>query len=314
MPSPQHEILELFRNCGELAPELLHACAGIELAHDRVELTSIDLSQVTSTEYRADSVVELRDRRGELTGAVVVEVQLRPHDDKLYTWPLYVAALRAKLRCPVTLLVITPASAVARWARRPISLGHPGFSLQPIAVSFDDLPRILDAVQARRMPELAVLSAMAHPELEVAATAIEAIATLPEDQNRRYLDVILATLPDAIRTILEARMKGYVYQSEFARKYYNQGLEEGRQKGHLEGRQEGLEEGRDVWRREGLRTAAIALARAKLPGVTAEDQAAIEALQDEPALTELIAALGRATTPSEARAVFQVVFGAPRGA
>ncbi len=36
-------------------------------------------------------------------------------------------------------------------------------------------------------------------------------------------------LPEAIRRILEARMQGYEYQSDFARKYYGQGREEGRQ-------------------------------------------------------------------------------------
>src|SRR5512140_1359849 len=58
VPSRRHQVLvELFRNCGELAPELLRTCAGIKLDHDHVEPGSIDLSQVASTEYRADSVV-----------------------------------------------------------------------------------------------------------------------------------------------------------------------------------------------------------------------------------------------------------------
>ena len=102
---------------------------------------------------------------------------------------------------------------------------------------------------------VAVLSAMAHPALEVASTAVEAISVLPQDQNRLYLDVILATLPDAIRQILEARMQGYKYQSEFARRYYNQGRTEGRTKG----------------REEGFRSAVLALARTKLETITPED-------------------------------------------
>lgn len=45
MPSFDHEILvDLFREDGRLAPELLRRCAGIDLEHTRVEHRSIDLS------------------------------------------------------------------------------------------------------------------------------------------------------------------------------------------------------------------------------------------------------------------------------
>ena len=127
VPSVLHQILvELFRNCGELAPELLRRCAEIVIEHDRVTLGSIDLSQVASTEYRADAVVELRGLDDTVVAAVIVEVQLSTDADKPYTWPLYITALRAKLTCPVTLLVITTEDSVARWAKKPIALGHPG--------------------------------------------------------------------------------------------------------------------------------------------------------------------------------------------
>jgi len=79
-------------------------------------------------------------------------------------------------------------------------------------------------------------------------------------------------------------MQGYQYRSEFARKYYNQGRDEGRV--------------------QGLRDAVLAFARARLDAVTADDQALIEAAHDEHTLTELIDALTRAQTPSEARAAF----------
>ena len=108
MPSTQHEILvELFRNRGELAAELIRIREGIALEHERVEPGSIDLSQVTSTEYRADSVILLQGSGGNDVGAVVVEVQLWVDPDKLYSWPVYVSALRAVRRCPAMLLVVT---------------------------------------------------------------------------------------------------------------------------------------------------------------------------------------------------------------
>jgi len=302
VPSRRHQILvELFRNCGELAPELLRTCAGITLDHDHIEPGSIDLSQVVSTEYRADAVVELRARDGAVVAAVIVEVQLRSDADKPYSWPVYVTALRAALRCPVILLVVTTKRPVARWARRSIEIGHPGFCLLPVVLSFQDLPRIIDLPSARRLPELAVLSAMAHPTLAVASTAVEAISVLPEDQNRLYLDVILATLPDAIRQILEARMQGYKYQSEFARRYYNQGRTEGRSEGRTKGRE------------EGLRSAVLELVRTKLETVTADEEAGIKALHDKRALTELIGALGQARSASKARAALALVIARSRG-
>jgi hypothetical protein len=284
VPSVLHQVLvDMFRNCGELAPELLRICAGIELEHNRVEPRSIDLSQVASTEYRADSVVELRGHGDAIVAAVIVEVQLSVDPDKLHSWPLYITALRRQFKCLVFLLVITTEPSVAHWARQPIALGHPGFRLEPLVVDFADLPRIVDPGAAERLPELAVLSAMAHPELDVATAAVGALTMLPEDQKRLYLDVILARLPDLIRQILEARMQGYEYQSEFARRYYNQG------------------------RSEGLQDAVLALARAKLEVVTAADEAAIKALHDPQVLTDLIGALVRARSVPEALAAFAAV-------
>jgi hypothetical protein len=141
MLSFHHEILvELFRGNSELAVALLRTCAGIAVDHTRVELGSIDLSQVASTEYRADAVVILYDLADRPVAGVIVEVQRQIERDKLLTWPAYVAALRAKLACPAVLLVIAPDPAVAAWARRPIELGHPGFLLTPVVIGFDDVP------------------------------------------------------------------------------------------------------------------------------------------------------------------------------
>jgi len=287
MPSFDHEILvDLFRECGPLAPELLRRCAGIAVEHARVKGESIDLSQVTPTEYRADDVEVLYGRDDEPILGVIVEVQLEENSDKLRTWPAYVAVLRAKLRCPAILLVITRDPAVARWARRPIELGHPGFQLTPLVVDYTDVPRITDLDTASQLPQLAVLSILAHPEIEAAEIAIAAISQLPEDLRRLYYDVILRALPAELRRRLEGPMiKGYQYQSDFARKYHGQGLEEGREEG-----------------REGLRAAIVALARAKLKTVSDDDLARVAAITDLRVLTELITSLGQARSIARARA------------
>jgi hypothetical protein len=294
MPSVFHQmVVDMFHHRAELAPELLATCADLKLDHAQVKLTSIDLSQVTSTEYRADAVVELRDHGNALVSAVVAEVQLGIDPDKRLTWPVYVTALRARLKRPVTLLVFTDDPIVARWARRPIAIGHPGFHLDPVVVAFDDLPRSIDSAIATKLPELAVLSAMAHPELEIATTAFDAIAELPEDQNRLYSDLILSKLPDPLRSILEARMKGYEYQSDFARKYYYQGHNEGLEKG----------------RKEGLRMVVRAFLR-KLVQISADDLAAIDTIDDEAVLTELAETLECVSKPFDARAALDIAISA----
>jgi hypothetical protein len=307
-------LVELFRNGDELAPALLDACARITVPHDRVDQASIDLSQVVSTEYRADAVVVLRGGEAAVS-AIIVEVQLGIDHDKERTWPVYVTALRAKLGCSTFLLVLATDPRVASWARAPIAIGQPGFQLVPLVIEFRDLPRVTDPDQARRLPELAVLSAMAHPELDVVTAAIPAISELPEDRARLYLDVIMAALSPSLRKqLLETQMQGYVYQSEFARKYYSQGLEEGleqgreqgleqgREQGLEQGREQGLEQGREQGLEQGLRSAVLALLRAKLDVITAEDEAALAAVHHERGWTELIGALGRATNALEVRA------------
>jgi len=295
MPSFDHEILvDLFRKNGELAVELLRTSAGIAVDHARVVLDSIDLSQVAPTAYYADTVAILRDRDDRPVTGVIVEVQLWTDKDKLLSWPVYVTTLRAKLACAAVLLVLAPDPAVAAWARQPIELGHPGFRLTPVVIEFKDVPWVRDRAAASRLPELAMLSVMAHPELEIAEVAIEAISQLPEDRRRLYLDVILMALPAAIRQILEARMQGYEYQSDFARKYYGQGISEGLERGRKKGKREG--------KKEGLRAAVMTLARTKLGELPDDDIAVIEAVSDQRILTELITLLGQARSARKARA------------
>lgn len=293
MPSFEHEFLvDLFRKNRQLAIELLRSCAGIDIDHAQVDGGSIDLSRVAPTGYFTDDVVVLRDLAGQPVAGVIVEVQRIIKPDKHRTWPAYVANLRAELKCSALLLVIALDPHIAAWASRTIELGHPGFRLTPIVIGADAVPQVRDYDAACRLPELAMLSVIAHPELEIAQAAISALALLPEDRARLYLDVIMTVLPVTIRQSLEARMQGYEYQSDFARKYYGQGRQEGREEG----------------RQEGLQAAAISLARSKLEDLSKDDVAAIEAMHDPRELTELVTSLGHAGGVAEARAVLQRAF------
>jgi hypothetical protein len=216
----------LFRNRPELAPELLRDALSVELpAYTEVRVESAELSQIVPTEYHADLVVLLINGRPVL--AIVLEVQLGTDERKRFTWPVYVAALRARLECPACVLVVTPYRNVARWAAEPIVMGL-GSTLRPLVVGPDGVPMVSDPAVAAREPELAVLSAMAHGEEEPTAAAQIAFAGLAaslglEDERALlYSDLIRNSLSDAAHKALEALMatpQGYEYQSEFARKH-----------------------------------------------------------------------------------------------
>lgn len=287
MPSQQHEILvELFRNRPQLACELLERVARVRIAEGVAELASSDLSQSLAVEYRADAVTVVR-AHGRIEAATIVEVQLHNDRDKRRTWPLYVAALRARLHCPVALLVVAPDPAVARWARTPIPLGHPGFELRPIVVSFADLPRTTDRDLARAAPELGILSVMAHRDLEVARVVASEVLALSEDKRQVYLDLIYSALPAAAETTLKEWLMhkhGYQYQSNVVREYIAQGREEGRE--------------------QGMRAAILEFARGRLGTLPAAYEAAVLAIEAEAELTSLVAELGRARDDTQLRELF----------
>jgi flagellar biosynthesis/type III secretory pathway protein FliH len=128
---------------------------------------------------------------------------------------------------------------------------------------------------------------MAHPDLETAEAAEAGLVRLPEDRQRLYWDVIMSVLPELVRQAVEARMiKGYEYQSEFARRYYSQGLQEGREEG----------------REEGLRRASLALVDARVPSLRGELERRLAGLS-EARLEQLVIGLGQARDEDRVRAV-----------
>jgi hypothetical protein len=247
VPSLRHEsLLALFRNRPALATELLEQGLGLALpAHDDLRLESAALTEVAPVPYRADLVVQLWNE-GKLVLGVVVEAQLGPDPDKRFTWPLYVASLRARLGCPCWLLVLSPDASVARWCAEPINLGHPGHTLTPLVLGPEAVPVLVNAEQARAAPELAVLSAMAHGAgpngLEVALAALGAAVGLDEERSGFYTDLVMASLDEAARQALEDLMStgSYEYQSEFARRYVAQGEAKGKAAGKAEGEAKGV--------------------------------------------------------------------------
>jgi hypothetical protein len=235
-----HETLvDLFKNRPSLGAELLSEALGIALpAYTEARIISVDLTQIRPAEYRADLVVLLLD--GDLAASVlIIEVQLGVDPRKRFTWPEYVTAARAVHGCPANLLVIAPDPDVATWCAAPIELGVPGFVLRPPVLGRAAVPVVTDPVAAAGRPELAVLSAMAHGASDVgaaiAAAVLPTLRDLDDEKARFYGDLVLNSLNEATRRALEAMMKGYEYQSDFAKKYVAQGRVEGRAEGLVEG-------------------------------------------------------------------------------
>lgn len=234
MPSQLHEtLLFLFRNQPALAPGLLRDALHVELpTYTETRIESAELTDIQPAEYRADLVVLLYDDRPAL--GIVVEAQLAIDDRKRYAWPVYVAGLRARMRCPVCLFVVTPNEAVARWASKEIDLGG-GSCLRPHVLGPSGVPEIVDDVLSKSDPELAVLSAMAHGRdadinkaAHIAKAALAGTEDLDDHRKQLYFDWVFASLSEpAARSLQAMKPFKFEYQSDFARKYFAEGLAAG---------------------------------------------------------------------------------------
>lgn len=248
MPSRLHEdLLCLFQNRPALAVELAREALHAELPdYSEVRVDSANLSDLRPTEYRADLVVLLRQKDLEqgvedVVHGIVVEVQLNRDVDKSFAWPAYVCNLRSRIRCPVCLLVVTVNPDVARWAGHWIELGGEN-RFKPWVLSSSGIPQITDAATARADPELAVLSAVAHGRdadvekaAKIALVAEAAVVGLDGERSIMYSDILYDAVSEAARRALHAMNPSkYEYKTEFAKRYYGQGLTEGEAKGRAE--------------------------------------------------------------------------------
>jgi hypothetical protein len=233
MPSARHETLTaMFRHRPQLAAELLGGALGVELpAYEQVRLSSAELTEVVPTEYRADAVVVL-SAAGSAVLAVAVEIQLRRDAQKRFSWPVYLATLRARLRCPTALLVVCVDDATARWCAAPIEIG-PRSRVTPLVLGPSSVPLVTDPDQAAADPELAVLSALAHggdpDHRDVLDALLRALVSVEDERSTMYSDLVFAGLPPPALRYLEDLMSTLrEYQSDFVRKYVFQGRAEGR--------------------------------------------------------------------------------------
>jgi hypothetical protein len=249
----------------DLALELL-ALGGRELGGPLRRMEA-DLTDLHPAELRADLVLTTESHPRH---AVILEVQLAIDSRKRWSWPAYAATLRLRHHCDVTLVVVAVDAKVAAWCAEPFPFVR-GVMFAPIVLGPSWIPRVVDRRLAADDLELALLSALAHPDPLVLHATFAALGDSADTLRAAvYADILVAT-HDAARAYWEAMMeqRRYEFQSEFARKYVAVGREEGR------------EEGREAGRAEGLRLALLRQWSAKFGAPSAEQRARIEAADVE---------------------------------
>jgi len=235
--TPQHEALrELFSDYApELAPLMAEA---LGLAVSTISPLATEQTQPTVEQLLPDVVLAIPGHEAP-EHIIVVEVQLRIDERKWRKWPQYIATAHARYRCAADVLVVAPHSAVAAWARRGRTYGR-GMALHPCVLGKVALAT-LDGDEVRRDPVRAVAATIAN--LHAPNTArhaletFEALAQWDGDPRGRLSDMLEAALPQHLLQEIEDLMRtdNFEYKSDFARKYYAKGREEGREEGAVSG-------------------------------------------------------------------------------
>lgn len=268
MVSLLHEgVIKLVRDCPAFAAELLDRVLDVKLPSFReAGLVDAELTELAPVEYRADAVV-LFKRKQPVYGAII-EAQLEPDRDKSYTWPLYAVSARERHRCPFVVVVVTPRRKTARWATAPIDLGG-GSQYRPLVIGPDGIPEVTDRRLARREPQLAMLSVMAHGRGEVGtaaaigSAAAHAIRRFPEEQRLLYSLLIQANLSKAARKAIEMQPETVYYFNAEQRRNFERGVAKGRAEAKAEGKAEAL-----LTILTGRRLKATAAQRRRIAGCT----------------------------------------------
>ena len=303
MPSLEHAALvEMFRGSPQLIPQLLLSLGVALPSYEALTVTEAALDQLTPIEFRADLVVDLRDADSERPKfSAILEVQLRPDEDKRFSWPAYLVLHRARQRCDTCVVVLAPDPGVAEWARRPIRLG-PGNELRVFVLGPAEIPTITDPAAAAASPPLTVLSAIAHgnePEhgLQVLRLALGALGTFDNKEAKIYLHLIYKALGEPMRAAMrnEAMLREQFPDEELELPgFVHDMVERGEAKGEAKGEVKGEVRAKADILRKILGRAGVTL--------TSEQQATIAACHDP---AQLDVWIDRAFTAKTAADLFE---------
>ena len=245
MPTLEHNaLIEMFRENPGLAPHLLSLLFHLDVpSHATAKVADSTLDQLIPIEFRADLVLELRDDKGKVVQAIVLEVQRDEDPRKKYSWPAYVAVARAERECSTVVFVVALDAQVAAWASETIALGLGLGSLQPLVLGPARVPLIVEPTEAEKEVELTILSAMVHGNgpkgLAVVMAALGALGRFDHEHAAVYFQIVYDGLREPMRRALEAfvmerRTEGKATFPPFAQQLVDRGLREGELKGKRE--------------------------------------------------------------------------------
>jgi hypothetical protein len=132
-------------------------------------------------ERRADSVLlaELLVEDEADKYIVVVEAQTEPDEKKWWSWPYYIAYLRARYECPVILLVVCTKLDTEQWARAEITSGLGDLicmRVTPAVAGPGNVEPVTDLGKARANIGFAAFSALTHSRAGLAREILEVLA------------------------------------------------------------------------------------------------------------------------------------------
>jgi len=219
-----------------------------------------DDSAFSRAPIHSDLTLVVRGPSKEARAVFIIEPQLHTDDRKYRSWPSYQADGHRRFGCPCYLIVITLDPKVAAWAAGPICTGQT--VLRPIVLGPSAAP-ILDDDEAADLEhgsvELLLLFGLVHhdddPAAERIGTALKTAldrAGVQCEHGALYWDLFLDTINEGTRRLLMLKFENYVPKSDWGKKLYAEGLDDGLRKGLTEGRRKGLTEGRRKGLTEGL--------------------------------------------------------------
>ncbi len=283
--SPTHDrLVDLLSNAPGLICQLWSATTGQELPDGVARTRAISVrSRMLDGKSRflqVDALIMLHPRddpEGEALFALIVEVQLEPNADKLYTWVEYLAAVRRRYECPARVLVFSHRAHVLDWAK---ALFAKEPHLCPDLFGRDQIPVIDDTGTAIRNPEHAVLAAVFHADservVEYVEHAVIAASTLPAWRRKEYIALLRDTISeDIMDDVLERLAREAIEEADAEMKRAGPW-----RKGHRAGVAEGIERGIEQGRLAALRDALWLLVELRELVVTPAERERVEACRD----------------------------------
>jgi hypothetical protein len=240
MPKLLHELVtHVLRTAPETLLRLLPDEVTRQLPASALpRVTASELPDLNLREFRADAILLLGDPERP-SAVLITEVQNEFDPRKLYSYPNYWTAARARYECPAMVVIFALDRDVAAAYRQPVDLGFGLGWIQPFVLTAADVPWISDLELARTCPRLAVLSAIAHahePGVEhVALAAIIVSRDLDSESQLLYPDAIFAHLGKVAQLALEQLMRTAgdpnPFHSDVARGWWAKGATAGEAKG-----------------------------------------------------------------------------------